>query len=74
MTQGVLEMKEALKKRVAHGDLAKAAAVVGVNRVVFYEWFYAEKIWETVDARNYNALLNVIKLREEKFKDAVKAA
>ena len=73
MTHGVLEMKEAIKKRVAHGDLAKAATAVGVNRVVFYEWFYAEKIWETVDARNYNALLNVIESREKRFKEAVAA-
>lgn len=60
-------MKESIKGRLAHGDLAKAARVVGVNRVVFYDWFYAEKIWPTVDARNYKALLGVIEARDMEF-------
>jgi len=67
MKQGILELKAGLVKRLAHGDLAKAAKAVGVNRVVFYQWFYADTIWKSVDARNYNALKEVIETRENEF-------
>lgn len=67
MKQEVFELKSELKGRISHGDLAKAARAVGVNRVAFYNWFYAETIWPSVDARNLKALQKVVLEREKEF-------
>lgn len=73
MREKVLEEKTALKQSMAHGDMAEAARIVGVNRKVFREWLLSVDQWPSVDARNIRALKKVIKKRADKLERAMRA-
>lgn len=73
MKQKILVEKKALKKSMARGDMAEAARIVGVHRKVFREWLHSIAQWPSVDARNIEALKNVIGKREKELKRAMRA-
>lgn len=68
----VFVAKQKLRGMVAHGDLAKAARLVGYKTPhAMYLWINAKVLYPKCDARNIRVLAEVVKEREAGVADSI---